>query len=206
MRTILLTGFGPFPGAPHNPTGELVKRLARFRRPSLKLIHHVFPTEYAAVDHDLPRLIAKHRPDALLMFGLHGRARTLRVETHARNVIGRHRDAAGHYAQNRAIVPGIPHRKMTTPAARLAQAAWRAGTPAVISRDAGSYLCNYLCWHATAATGSRLRLAAFVHVPPVSRKALRAGNRHLRPIALEKAAKALVTELAACLGTAGLRT
>jgi pyroglutamyl-peptidase len=206
MRTILLTGFGPFPGAPHNPTGELVKRLARFRRPGLNLVHHVFPTEYAAIDRDLPRLLAKHRPNALLMFGLHSRAKTLRVETLARNAIGRHRDAAGRHAQSRTIVPGLPHRKMTTPAMRLARAARRAGTPAVISRDAGSYLCNYLCWHATAAAASGPRLAAFVHVPPVTRQALRPGHRRLRPATLERAAKSMLAELAGCLGTAGLRT
>ena len=73
MPTILLTGFGPFPGAPFNPTGPLVERLARLRRPGLadvKIVAHVFPTSYAAVDRDLPKLIAKHKPDALLMFGL----------------------------------------------------------------------------------------------------------------------------------------
>jgi pyroglutamyl-peptidase len=206
MRTILLTGFGPFPGAPHNPTGELIKRLARFRRPGLNLVPHVFPTEYAAIDRDLPRLMAKHRPDALLMFGLHGRARTLRVETVARNALGRHRDASGQYALRRAIVPNTPHRRMATPAARLVRAARRAGVPAVLSRDAGSYLCNYLCWHATAAAPSDVRLAAFVHVPPVARKALRSGQRRLRPAMLERAAKGMIAELAGCLGSAGLRT
>ncbi|HZD90599.1 MAG TPA: pyroglutamyl-peptidase I, partial [Pseudolabrys sp.] len=29
MTTILVTGFGPFPGAPFNPTVPLVRRLAR---------------------------------------------------------------------------------------------------------------------------------------------------------------------------------
>ena len=29
MTTILVTGFGPFPGAPFNPTAPLVERLAR---------------------------------------------------------------------------------------------------------------------------------------------------------------------------------
>ena len=32
---ILLTGFGPFPGAPYNPTQPLVARLAQLRRPAL---------------------------------------------------------------------------------------------------------------------------------------------------------------------------
>ena len=60
--TILVTGFGPFPGAPFNPTGPLVKRLARLRRPGLthvQIVPHVFATSYAAVDRDLPRLIAR---------------------------------------------------------------------------------------------------------------------------------------------------
>jgi hypothetical protein len=87
-KVILVTGFGPFPGAPFNPTGQLVERLARLRRPALNdvtIVPHVFQTSYAAVDHDLPKLIARHKPDALLMFGLASRSKTLRIETRARN-------------------------------------------------------------------------------------------------------------------------
>ena len=61
MTTILVTGFGPFPGAPFNPTGPLVQRLARVRRPALAdvtIVPHVFATSYAAVDRELPALIA----------------------------------------------------------------------------------------------------------------------------------------------------
>jgi pyroglutamyl-peptidase len=204
MRTILVTGFGPFPGAPHNPTADLVKRLARLRRPNLNLIGHVFPAEYAAIDRDLPKLVAKHQPDALLMFGLHGRTRTLRIETLARNAIGRHRDASGVYAPARAIVPGAPHLRMATPAARLARAARRTKIPAAISRNAGNYLCNYLCWRATRIAGPHL--AAFVHVPPVARKPLRKGARGLRSVVLERTAIVILTELSRCLGSAGKRS
>jgi pyroglutamyl-peptidase len=204
MRTLLVTGFGPFPGAPYNPTIVLVQRLARLRRPNLRLIGHVFPTEYAAVDRDLPKLIEKHRPDALLMFGLHGRARTLRVETLARNVICPHRDAGGAYTSARAIVPGTGHMAMASPAARLVRAAQRAKAPVVTSRNAGSYLCNYLCWQATDIT--RPRLAAFVHIPPVVRKPLRKGKRGLRASILERAATAMLIELSHCLGSARKRT
>jgi pyroglutamyl-peptidase len=203
MRTILITGFGPFPGAPHNPTAALVTRLARTRRPTLRVVGHVFPTEYAAVDRDLPRLIAKHKPDALLMFGLHSRARTLRIETVARNVIGRHRDAAGELAPARAIEPDAPHIKMRTPAARLVRAALGANAPAVLSRNAGSYLCNYLCWRATASGDKRL--AAFVHVPPVARTSRPAGRRRLDAAKLTRAATAMLDEFARCLGSAGNR-
>ena len=96
--TILVTGFGPFPGAPFNPTGPLVEKLARLRRPRLadvKIAAHVFPTSYTAVDRDLPKLIAEHEPDAILMFGLAPRARALRIETRARNTAALLPDAGG---------------------------------------------------------------------------------------------------------------
>jgi pyroglutamyl-peptidase len=205
MRTILLTGFGSFPGAPYNPTATLVERLSRLRRPNLRLVGHVFPTEYAAVDRDLPKLIGAHRPDALLMFGLHGRARTLRVETLAHNAIGRHRDASGADAPSRAVACAAKHARMASPAARLVRAARRAHVPARLSRDAGDYLCNYLCWRATELTQAGPRLAAFVHVPPVARKALRRGARRLRAAALERAGAAMLAELVQCLGSAGMR-
>ena len=85
---ILLTGFGPFPGAPHNPTQPLVARLAQLRRPALDdvaLGSHIFPVTYAAVDRQLPDVLAKQKPDALLMFGLAARTPYLRIETRARN-------------------------------------------------------------------------------------------------------------------------
>jgi len=55
---ILITGFGPFPGAPFNPTQPLVARLLRLRRPALsdvELTGHIFPVTYKAVDHELPQ-------------------------------------------------------------------------------------------------------------------------------------------------------
>ena len=55
--TILLTGFGPFPGAPFNPASSLPVRLATRRRPALhdvRRVAHVFRTSYAAVDAELP--------------------------------------------------------------------------------------------------------------------------------------------------------
>src|SRR5262249_61920962 len=88
--TVLITGFGPFPGAPFNPTEGLVRRLGARRRPALaevERITHVFRTSYEAVDDDLPRLIARHRPAVLLMFGLAARSPHLRIETQARNAV-----------------------------------------------------------------------------------------------------------------------
>jgi pyroglutamyl-peptidase len=206
MRTILVTAFGPFPGAPHNPTPAVVRRLAATRRTNLRIVGHVFDTTYAAVDRELPLLLKKHKPDALLMFGLHGRAKTLRVEMLARNVLGRIRDAGGTVPRARTIVRGGDHRRMFSPAPRLVRAARRCGVATVTSRDAGKYLCNYLSWRATESAGKSPQLAAFIHVPPVIRKSLRKGSHGLTSAALQRAAGAILAELAACLGSGRMRT
>ncbi|HZL30545.1 MAG TPA: pyroglutamyl-peptidase I [Pseudolabrys sp.] len=174
MTTLLITGFGPFPGAPYNPTVKLVRALTRVRRPAfsdVKMVEHVFETSYAAVDRELPQLIATHKPDALLMFGLHGRAKTIRIETRARNALALLPDVSGNILRRSVIDCEAPFsHAMPMPAWRLLAAARSAHVPAVLSRDAGRYLCNYLCWRAReAVNGGGPKLAAFVHVPPVRR-------------------------------------
>lgn len=178
MPTILLTGFGPFPGAPFNPTGPLVARLARLRRPALAdvtIIAHVFPTSYTAVDRDLPELVARHRPDSILMFGLAPRAQALRIETRARNAVALMPDAGG-AARAAKIAPRGPRSlALPAPVMQLLSAARAARVPIMRSHDAGHYLCNYLCWRATEAAQHEdgPRIAAFVHVPPVRDRGVR---------------------------------
>jgi pyroglutamyl-peptidase len=189
---VLVTGFGPFPGAPFNPTGQLVHRLARIRRPAfadVRFVTHVFPTSYRAVDRDLPRLLAKHAPDAVLMFGLASGSRGLRIETRARNAVSAWRDAEGHVFPVRSIVAGGPSAlRFTALASRLLRAAREARVRARLSRDAGRYLCNYVSWRAleAAAKPGGPRVAAFVHVPKLRRKALRRRAGRQYPLGIEE--------------------
>jgi pyroglutamyl-peptidase len=172
---ILVTGFGPFPGAPFNPTMALVPRLVRLRRPALdevELTGHIFPVTYQAVDRQLPELVRQHRPQALLMFGLAGRTAFLRIETRARNAVTtRWPDADRTRARKGSIAPGLDAMMFGSYAAKLLQAARSTGIDARASRDAGSYLCNYLSWRALEAVRAPNGplLASFVHVPPVAR-------------------------------------
>jgi pyroglutamyl-peptidase len=181
--TVLVTGFGPFPGAPRNPTGALVAKLLRRRRPALAdvtLIGHVFPTSYAAVDRELPELLTRHAPDILLMFGLAARRQHISIETRARNAVSALvPDAARSSDHIRSIVASGPASLPFGPHARnLVSAAQSRGVFAYLSRDAGRYVCNYLCWRALEATALAHgpKLAAFVHVPklratiPLSRR------------------------------------
>lgn len=185
MIRILITGFCPFPGAPFNPTEQLVPRLLKLRRPAfddVERIGHIFPVTYAAVDRQLPMLIARHRPDALLMFGLASRTPYLRVETRARNVISQLWPDADHAAVfSRTIDPTAAATKRFGPhVAQLYRAAQATGIFVRPSLSAGSYLCNYLSWRAIETTqrSDRPGLAAFVHVPPTPRdRALNHRNR-----------------------------
>ncbi len=54
---------------------------------------------------------------------------------------------------------------------KLLRVALATGIDARLSRDAGSYLCNYLSWRAIESTPREdgPRLAAFVHVPLLAR-------------------------------------
>jgi pyroglutamyl-peptidase len=179
----LLTGFGPFPGAPFNPTGPLVRGLARRNSSGFRRVAHVFTTSYQTVDRELPALIARERPDALIMFGLAGRCHHIRIETRARNALNaRGADAHGHLPSASMIAPGEPAAlRLAVPAPRLVTAVRAAGLSAAISRDAGDYLCNYLCWRASEAAeqDGGPRLVAFVHVPNVHPSGVH-GRRGLR--------------------------
>ena len=171
---ILITGFGPFPGAPFNPSAALAKTLARRRRPALAGIErvvHVFATTYASVDRDLPKLLTqKSKPDVVLMFGVAGRRRQLCIETRARNAVAPlFPDASGHRPRHGVIkLHGPAALAGNAPFARLAGA---AGPKARLSRDAGRYLCNYVYWRALEQVRGTRPLVQFVHIPPVSVKA-----------------------------------
>jgi pyroglutamyl-peptidase len=172
---ILITGFGPFPGAPFNPTEPLVARLVRLRRPAfsdVELLGHVFPVTYTAVDRELPQLLARHRPHALLMFGLANRTTYVRIETRARNAVTTlWPDANRSRARKGSIMGGADALRFGPHTAKLLRAAVGTGIDARASRDAGSYLCNYLSWRAIEATqkDNGPALAAFVHVPLIAR-------------------------------------
>jgi pyroglutamyl-peptidase len=103
------------------------------------------------------------------MFGLATRTRHIRIETRARNALSRAvPDAAGAVAVADAIASPAPAElPLRAPAPRLLMAARATGMPAALSRDAGSYLCNYLCWRAAEGCGRAAmpHVAAFVHVP-----------------------------------------
>jgi len=200
---ILIAGFGPFPGAPFNPSALLTVALPRRRRPALadmRIESHVFATAYAAVDRDLPRLFAR-KPDAVLIFGLAAHRPYLSVETRARNAVSPlSTDATGQRRRRATIDAGAPRSLSgNAPAAFLLDALRRSRVPARLSRDAGRYLCNYAYWRALQHVEKNRPLVQFVHIPRI-RTAARRGSFKSRPPSLAQltaAAENLLIALAA---------
>jgi pyroglutamyl-peptidase len=204
MATALVIGFGRFPGAPRNPSSELVHAIARRRRPALadvKVVPAVLPTTYTAVANELPALLKRHDPDIVLFFGLASRADLVRIESRAVNAVSAvHPDAARAKLPGSRIVRGAPSElRVQAPLERLAAAIRGSRISLRHSRDAGRYICNAALFTALdgARRSGRPGLIAFVHIPwprvsgrsrrPSMRDLVRAGEATL--VALTTASK-----------------
>jgi len=168
--TVLLTGFGPFPGVPVNASGELVRKAGRTARrtlPHVRFTVAILPTEWIRA----PRLIAtlhdRHRPVLALHFGVASGTRSIRLEVQALNFCRGSRDAAGALPVARLLSEDGPAARRSSIAAPAIVLALNAkGYPSSISNDAGGYLCNAVLYHSLAAVEARGGCqVGFVHIP-----------------------------------------
>jgi len=171
-QPILLTGFGPFPGAPENVSKWLVEALAETitsSRLGCDLHGTVLPTEWAEVSRRGPDLLDRHKPRLVLHFGLDLRARGFRIEQHAHNRVEVRQDARGALPTGGCVLER-GHARLDTPvpARKLVEHLKQSGLPAAMSRSAGGYLCNFLYYLSLhwAATQEEPCHVCFVHLPP----------------------------------------
>lgn len=162
---LLVVGFGPFPGIPRNPSGDLARAAAgsaRLRRVlGGKSRCLVLRTAYAAIEDQLAPALAA-RPDAVLLFGVARRARRVRVEARARNRVSLlFPDASGQVFTRLQLDPDGPAERRSPHAARAARLLRDHGVEASLSRDAGRYLCNASYFVALAED----RPTLFIHIP-----------------------------------------
>lgn len=193
-KTILVTGFSPFPGAPVNPTQQLMQRLPKrlgHHQSGVEFVFHVLPTTWAARQEITATLRREIVPDAIVHFGVDGTRRTMNIETRAVNRATRVRpDAAGKSPDKPELLNGTCRlRSSTLPARPLRDVARAAGAPTEISKDAGTYLCNATLWD---SVGSGVP-SIFVHVPSLPK-----GRKDTRPAypVIEEAAVRLLQETA----------
>jgi pyroglutamyl-peptidase len=169
---VLVAGFGPFPGAAQNPSGQLALTLSHSGRAAAsgaEIIGTIIPTVYGEVSSTLSHVLEAVKPDAVLMFGLAGSTPLMRIETRAANVAsGIHPDAAGKKPAHHSLIAGSPQfLYVRAPVRRLLAAARGAGAKAKLSVDAGRYICNAAFFHVLDAARKTHAptWVAFVHIP-----------------------------------------
>lgn len=166
---LLVTGFGPYPGAPENPTEGLVKALAAEPPEALGAgaFHAVvLRTEYHGSWAELERLTVDFDPDVVVHFGLSERIEAIHLECVGRNFADPSKpDAAGHAPSARVAEDGPETLASTFPADAILAALSDAGFPAALSDDAGAYVCNATLYR-SLHTAPPTRRVGFVHVPP----------------------------------------
>lgn len=200
---VAIAGFGPFPGVPKNPSGEIVRALgkqARFRAAGIELNTRILETAYGSTRTEIRALLAE-KPDAIVLFGVAGGAKHIRVETIARNRASiLHPDHSRFTPlSNKLLQTGAPALKVRGSSIRVRAAIRSTGIAAELSRNAGSYLCNAAFYEVLAATvgWNPPPLTFFIHVPPVGRfgsmgALIRAGAAAVWSVAHEAARSRIV--------------
>ncbi len=169
--TILLTGFGPFPGVADNLTAELVPKLARSARvlfSDYDIVDEVLPVAWMRAPERLAALLGRKRPRLALHFGVSSTAKGFRIEQAGRNVCAARGDADGTMPAMARILPTGPDALSSTiPVDAILARLQRADIPCCTSNDAGEYLCNAVLYQSlvTAAAAARPFAAGFIHVP-----------------------------------------
>ena len=163
---ILATGFGPFPGAPVNPTQRLVERL-RAEPPPGSFRAELLQVDYLAIGPRLGEIGRAFSPDIAIHFGLAAGCSGFRLERIARNSLaGAPPDGNGVLPARAAICVGPQTIASRLPLEAIAAALASESLPVEWSDDAGAYLCNMTMTLslAHACDGFAPPVSGFVHV------------------------------------------
>ncbi|MEN9708056.1 MAG: hypothetical protein RIQ68_464 [Pseudomonadota bacterium] len=190
MKRLLLTGFGPFPGAPVNPTTSLVQSLAACPLEGAELVTRILPVIWKDAETRIAALIDEVKPDAILHLGLATKRNTIGVETRARNECSKLAPDAENICRASGTIdpqgPGLRHARID--AVRLVDILRGSGLDAEISDDAGDYICNHTLY---LSLGSSVPNVGFIHLPtPDERMTLAAMQTGLEKVLREMAGKA----------------
>ena len=167
MKTILVTGFGPFLGVTENPSFEALRPLEGAVIGQSRIVTAQLDVTYAGAPEQLEAAIRRTRPDLVLCLGVAGDA-AIRLESTARNQdTAASADTAGEVRQGRTIRADAPASLPTRlPLAKLRAALRADGFEVLDSEDAGGYLCNHVFYE--LLTRRPTGIAGFIHVPPMA--------------------------------------
>lgn len=169
-KTVVVTGFGPFGGHSVNASWECVKLLKeQGLGDHVDVIIYELPVEYGTVKRQVPEIWNSHKPDLVVHVGVSGIAKDITLEQQAHNVGYDRKDIQDCIADNLCCVEGaeeciISGLDMETVCDKVNKSGTKA--KAVISHDAGRYLCDFSYFASLHISKNR---TAFIHVPPLDK-------------------------------------
>lgn len=187
--TILLTGFGPFPGVSENASQRFVPKLGHLaarRFSAHRVVARILPTEWERAPTRLKDLYEREQPKLVLHFGVSLQAATYVIETEAHNTRKAAADATGALPGDSNVVRGGPDMLAARlPAEDIKARLHALRVPAITSKDAGSYLCNALLYRSLiyAEQIAEPEAVGFFHIPQIIPPAIlksRADPRQMR--------------------------
>ena len=153
--SVLVTGFGPFPGVDDNPTAHLARAVNGAQIANHSVVGHVLPVSFARGPDDTIALARELKADLVVGLGVAVRRSEVCVEQRGVRVREGRPDVDGSTV---CLLEGPDHVPATLDVPRLAQA-----LQARVSLDAGTYVCNAWLYRVSQALDVPV---GFVHVPP----------------------------------------
>jgi pyroglutamyl-peptidase len=188
-----------------NPSAEMARRVAaspRWRRSGVATQSLILPTTYAALAEVLEPTLNGEAPDAVLMIGVAGRSKEVRIERRAVNRASLFTpDASGRRPNSLTLSDRPPSRRVRLSPVRLRALLRRHAVPCRISQNAGRYLCNAAYYQALAAPFPVL----FIHIPKPPPATRRRGGP-LRRLSRTEALAAALVDVGLALTLPGART
>jgi pyroglutamyl-peptidase len=168
MKTLLLTGFGLWGNESYNSSWEILAGNPLALPPVWQVRTEQLPVSWTDAPARLDALLEDPSIRAVICLGMCG-GRAMRIERLAINLNDPDReDSGGRKAPGEYVVPGGPPAYWSGfPVSTLVQALNAARVPAVESRSAGGFLCNFVFYHLLHRLAARtpVTVGGFVHVP-----------------------------------------
>ncbi|WP_062078762.1 pyroglutamyl-peptidase I [Demequina globuliformis] len=167
MEKVLLTGFEPFAGAHHNPSGVIAREVARTWSGPGHVVAEVLPVEFERAPDALTAALERHRPDAVVALGLADGRTGITVEKVAINTVDASiADNAGRQLTDVPVIASGPTAYFSTlPIKAMVNAMRDQGVAAAVSYSAGTFVCNQIFYVLRHALEHTQIPAGFVHVP-----------------------------------------
>ena len=172
---IVVTGFGLFRGYDVNPSWEAVKALpAAWDDEQHEVVVEEIPVQYDFVLQEVPHRWSSRQPDFIIHVGVSHLAEKLTLERQANNTGYNNPDVTGVCPPGNCCVSSASGEQAKLASCldleelseKVTEQCKEVGLEAVVSEDAGRYLCDFVYYKTLHATQGK---SLFVHVPLVDK-------------------------------------